>query len=288
MPEDKNPKADSEETIPKKAGRKFRIETQESETETETQATPEMGVEESKSVTSFSQLDTDTTKSADTVEPAAKAPGENKPLDLTKEPETAPLESEQAAEETSSEEIKDWLKDVRPDTTKEVQKSGGELNVKVLFIFLLVLALIGAAVGGVFYYKSNVNKDTSNESNTAPPSVPQTTSAPSPTQAVSATPVPADLSEYKVTVLNGSGIPGTAGTVRSALEEGGFEGVTTGNASSYDFNSTEVSMKENTPEAVFNKIKELLEDNYPIVLSEDNLPENSNYDVVITVGVKKT
>ena len=69
------------------------------------------------------------------------------------------------------------------------------------------------------------------------------------------------------------------------LETIGFKEFTTGNAKSFDFTDTEVAMKVNIEEAVFNKIKQALEANYTVSKS-DPLEDDSKYDIVITIGKK--
>jgi len=143
------------------------------------------------------------------------------------------------------------------------------------------LAVIAAVVGGVIYYRKGV-------SNAPSEATPTTKPEPTSTETTSPTPTEVDLSSYSISILNGSGIPGTAGKVADLLKNAGVKKINTGNASSYDFEATSVSMKKSVPEAVFEKIREVLSKDYAVVKSEDSLEDNSTYDIIIIVGVKKS
>jgi len=93
----------------------------------------------------------------------------------------------------------------------------------------------------------------------------------------------ADLADYKVQVLNGSGTAGEAGVVEGLLEDAGFEGVDTGNADSYDYEDTQVQLKDKTAKAVYTAIEDALSDDYN-VKKGDSLNEDSDFDVVVIVG----
>jgi len=120
------------------------------------------------------------------------------------------------------------------------------------------------------------------------------TPTPTPTP-VSSTPTPTpseimeelDLSEYSVSLLNGSGVPGEAGNAEELLSELEFADIKTGNAESYDYEQTEVSLKKNLPQGVYSKIEAALSETYSISLSETTLDEDSTFDIIIIVGQRK-
>lgn len=265
------------------------------EKEEKTQEEPKPGI------SSFSLLDTpklsveEVNENED--EDEEKTPSEQTPADEKANEEDADAPDEPANPEpspeakpeegkgslSSSDDVKKWLKDIRPDTTQEVEKSGGP-NTKLILLVLLFLLIVGAVVGGVFYYKSKVS--------TAQPQGETLQATPNPT----ATPTPnpeatpgaeLDLSKYALSILNGSGVPGEAGKVDEALKAAGFEDTKTGNADFYDFTTTTVSLKKEVPEAVFKKIKDALSDNYTVEKEGTDLGESSSYDIVIVVGTKK-
>jgi hypothetical protein len=96
-----------------------------------------------------------------------------------------------------------------------------------------------------------------------------------------------DLSEYSVQILNGTGGTGVAAAAKQELDNEGFGDLVTGNASAFDYEETEVALKEDVPGSVFEVIKDALEDKYTVVKSKDEVEEDSDYDVVITVGETK-
>jgi len=266
--------------------------------------TEKLDDQQSKKITSFRQLDSDVKtekeskfgsepKDASSKKEAKTAvlTDIKKDMSVESEPEKTPEKEEEATgkkEKMSSDEVKKWLQDVRPDTSKESEKKS-KPNFKLIFTIAVILLLFGVLIGGVFYYKSNVeDADTENEEETSETT---TVSSPTPTQ----TPAPEeeeeeselDLSKYSSNVLNGSGIAGEAGKVAKLLEDAGFSSPTAGNAGSYDYTTTIISLKENVPDEVYEKIKESLETDYMVEKSDEKLSEDSDYDIKITVGSKK-
>lgn len=223
--------------------------------------------------------------------PVAEVPASVEVVEEVNEtPEASP--TPEAAKETvsvvepksSQDEIKEWLKDVKPDTSKEVEK-GSTFNGKIVLVAIVIVLIVGAIVGGVFYYKKGVtNPKTDDKPQPLPVTVVPTTTEASPTT----TQQEVALKDLKVQVLNGSGKVGEAGVVKTALTKAGFTAgnITTGNASSYNFTDTEVSLKEGISDSVFNDIKKALGENYSVV-QKDNLGASASFDVVITVGKAK-
>ncbi len=191
-------------------------------------------------------------------------------------------ESEKPKSQPSSEEIKKWLEDIRPDTTKEVEKSKG-LNLKPLLAGVFFLFILGLIAGGIIYYTKSMGvKQT--ESIVSKENIETI----SPTLQPTEKPRKLDLKVFKVNILNGSGIKGEAAKVKNILVENGFsdENLTTGNADSYNYKQTIVKLKQNIEEEVFESIKNYLK-NYEVIMSEEKLPENFSFDVVITIGSVK-
>ena len=270
------------------------------EKEEETQEEPKPGI------SSFSLLDTpklsveEVNEDEEEEKEEEKSPSEQTPADEKSEEEQAaaadetdePANPESTPEVkpeadkgslSSSDDVKKWLKDIRPDTTQEVEKSRGP-NTKLILLILLFLLIVGAVVGGVFYYKSKVSTPQPQGETLQATPIPTAMPTPNP----EATPgAELDLSKYALSILNGSGIPGEAGKVDEALKAEGFEDTKTGNADSYDFTTTTVSLKKDVPDAVFEKIKDALSDNYTVEKEGTALGESSSYDIVIFVGTKK-
>jgi len=232
-------------------------------------------------VTSFSQLDASMPK---TDSELADVKPEMLVDDVKTADDSKPTTSENETKESSeqsSEDVKEWLKDIRPDTTKDVEKGGNGFNGKLFFGLLIVFVLLGALAGGLFYYKQQVSPDQKMEEKMEEP-----TSAPT------ATPTPeekVDLTSYSVNVQNGSGVAGQAGVVQDLLVAAGFDEANfkTGNASTYDYTSTEVQVKADVPEAATAAITKALEGSYTVSVAKDNLAASSAYDIVVIVGTKK-
>ena len=247
-------------------------------------------------VSSFSQLDSpppsppeekyslkDASKKDKTSEVEEVDEEKNISEDTEEETEKTPPAEESSAEDKpkkeqiSSDEVKEWLKEVRPDTTREVEKGRGPGG-KIIALILIILLVLGVIVGGMLYFQKGVSQ----------PQVQEETPTAIPTE--SETPTPAeeeevDLTEIKISILNGSGIVGEAGKVKDFLIENGFseEKIQTGNADSYDYEDVSISLKAEMSEVVIDAIEESLSI-YEIKISEDELQDNSTFDVVIIVG----
>jgi hypothetical protein len=152
-------------------------------------------------------------------------------------------------------------------------------------LILAVVAFSGVIVGGIIYFNSKVSKTPPAEEKVevvAPPAEekPEEREEVAEEEEVS-------LADYSVRVLNGSGIPGESSKVKDTLSDAEFEDIDTGNADSYDYEQTEVSLKEGTPEAVYTAIEEALSGQYDVVKSETTLDEDSSFNVIVIVGTRK-
>lgn len=154
---------------------------------------------------------------------------------------------------------------------------------KIIVILALTLIIGGIIAGGVMVYRGSQGKTpVSIKKNPSP----TPTQIPKPTEAPTPTPVKkVDLSKYKIQVLNGSGVVGAAGEIKTLLEKEGAKSVATDNADSYDNKNTEIRFKKEVKEEVFIKLKEILS-NYTVV-KKDTLSTSSDYDIVIIIGTKK-
>ena len=170
-----------------------------------------------------------------------------------------------------------------------IPESGGN-GKKLIFVFIIALLIGGGAVAG-FFYVANPYKPTTSPESPAQTATSETTS-PTPiatereTATSSATQTPADLSSFKMQILNGSGTAGEAGVVRDLLKTEGFTQFEVGNADTYDFTTTEVHLVPTVPNDVFEKIKKSLTAYGYTVDEKDVLPESSSYHVVIMVGTR--
>lgn len=94
-----------------------------------------------------------------------------------------------------------------------------------------------------------------------------------------------NLAEYRIEVLNGSGITGAASKLRDVLTTDGFKVLSAGNADKSDYTDTIISAKKNVNSAYLEKLKENLNKTYTSVIdSKTSVPESSEADVIITIG----
>src|SRR3990172_12343766 len=180
----------------------------------------------------------------------------------------------------STEEAKKWLKGVSPEIETEGAGEKGS-KLKIIVIILAVAVILGIIAGGFYYYRSRVSKRV--EAPTPTPTPVSSTPTPTPSEIMEEL----DLSEYSVSLLNGSGVPGEAGNAEELLSELEFADIKTGNAESYDYEQTEVSLKKNLPQGVYSKIEAALSETYNVSLSETTLDEDSTFDIIIIVGQRK-
>ncbi len=111
------------------------------------------------------------------------------------------------------------------------------------------------------------------------------TPTPSPTPEPTATPTPTPEPErdtLRIRVLNGSGTPGLAGEVRDLLRDAGYSDIVTGNADSFDFETTEIQLKEEREE-FFEVLQSDISEN-ATVEDFNELDEDDAADAVIIVG----
>ncbi len=158
-------------------------------------------------------------------------------------------------------------------------------------IGILVVLILGGIVGAIIFLRNRSQEpqvvSPSPLAIPAPTPAPEPTPLPSPSPSSSPSPSPklsTLLKGYKIQVLNGSGVPGAASKVVKLLEAEGATGVEAGNASSYNYETTEVSLKADSPTTLFSTIKNALV-GYSVVKGKD-LESTSKFDVVITVGAK--
>lgn len=111
----------------------------------------------------------------------------------------------------------------------------------------------------------------------------QPTVTPTAVPVPTATPTPEiKKEELKIKILNGSGTPGKASEVRTAMRDAGFADIVTGNADEFNFDITEIAVKKGN-EYLYPTIKESLAD-YVTGIKETVLDEKETADVVVTVG----
>jgi hypothetical protein len=153
---------------------------------------------------------------------------------------------------------------------------------KLVGLFVLAFALTTAAIFGL----SRLNLDGINLSAmTSRLSFTQPTPTPAPTAVPTNTPTPTpepDRESLRVKVLNGSGTAGKASDVKAILSEAGYTDILTGNADSFDYEKTEIQLKEDSA-LYFEVLKADLQE-YAQVVQGDPLDEDEAADAVVIIG----
>lgn len=151
---------------------------------------------------------------------------------------------------------------------------------KFIFIGLIIFVVLGVIAGGIFVYKRAMGKK-----ETAPV-VPKVSPSPTSVETPEASPAPEIKREdLKLQVLNGSGVAGAAGEAKELLEGLGYQNIETGNADSYDYEETEISIKEDK-EDYLEMLRDDLADKYTLSTESATLEEESEFDAVVIIGSK--
>ena len=197
---------------------------------------------------------------------------ESSPKSQTKE-ETREQEAVQIEEAPKKEESVD----VAPSSVSE--SDGEDEKPNYLWIIVPTALLVGALVGGLITYFSGISKPV--ETLATPTPVATSTPVSSPT------PVTTDLkrSDVKLQVLNGSGVSGLAGKVKTYLEGLGYKDVATGNADSSDYAQTELQVKD-SKKSFSDLVSKDLSKDYTVSSSIKTLNSSNKYDIIITLGKK--
>ncbi|KKS95061.1 MAG: Cell envelope-related transcriptional attenuator [Microgenomates group bacterium GW2011_GWC1_43_13] len=148
-----------------------------------------------------------------------------------------------------------------------------------LWIIIPGIFLLGAILGGIVFYQKGVNRN--QEEVATPSSSPINSAAPSPSPVKSE-----DLTRYTVNILNGSGIAGEAGKVKTLLTTAGFKVGTTGNASTYDYTKTVIKAKSTVDASYISALSAALGKTYAVdtVQSLENVSTDT---VQVIVGSSK-
>lgn len=164
---------------------------------------------------------------------------------------------------------KDTIKDaLKLRETEEHKKIGLLDKTSKVFIVTYGLFLAGFLFLGYVYFKDKAQNQTKNkeisEARFEPTYTPEL-----------------NLSEYDIRILNGSGIPGEAKKVADILKTKGFINIDIGDADTYDFQETEVSLKDDVASELFEILKSTLP---TFSLKKTESLKDSSYDVLIIVG----
>lgn len=182
-----------------------------------------------------------------------------------------------AGEVINSEAVKE-----EPVKVKEETKPQKDSSFNILWMLIPGMLLLGLLIGGIFAYIFGIQKisdtkktDTSENQNiTVEPTVSPTAK---PTASSSA-----NLSKYKIKILNGSGIKGEAGKVQTLVEAAGFSVLSAGNAATYDYTKTQITIKTGIDPDFISSLVETLKKDYQ--LEDTKTVSSQTNDVTVIVG----
>lgn len=150
-----------------------------------------------------------------------------------------------------------------------------------LLIIIPGILLLGALLGGVYFYEKSVNVNPESSATPTESISPESTVAPSASPAAKL-----DLTKYPINVQNGSGIPGTAGSAKDLLTKAGFKVSTTGNADNYDYTDTIIKTKSDVPKDFITKLTTTLSGTYSVGKAQ-TLDASGSAEVVVIIGSSK-
>ncbi|MBL7159117.1 pilus assembly protein PilM [Candidatus Microgenomates bacterium] len=177
-------------------------------------------------------------------------------------------------EEEKPEEIKEQEKPEKKSVFSRFL--GGLLRLKWLLVIIIVSLLTFSGI--YFFVKKPSVKETEEQADTTSPTVQPATEEDEPTPTTEIA-----RKDFKIKILNGSGIAGKAGEVAEILEGLGYEIVETGNADSFDYEETVIQVKEEK-EGLFSDLTNDLKDDYTVSSEKNLLPEEEGVDAVVIVG----
>jgi hypothetical protein len=178
-----------------------------------------------------------------------------------------------------------YMKDEIPFSDFPVYTEKSRSGSKLFVIFLIIILLIGGAVGGLYFLgksqKSELNAASTPTNATAPTEIPQ------PTASISASLTPADSSasakldrsKLSVSVLNGSGVRGAANSTASTLRNLGYAVGATGNAERFNYTGVTILIKK-----VKSNYTDLIKKDLEVDGAEVIVDETIATDAVVIIG----
>ena len=163
-----------------------------------------------------------------------------------------------------------------------IRRDGGSKNMnwKLILMIIFVLLVGSIAVGAYLAWQkfpTRINSENVEKTTPTPLTVqPEASPAVAKEETIK-------LEDYKVQVLNGSGVAGRAGEVKEKLIKAGFETVEAKNAERFDYLGVTLQTKTGTPTKVLETITPLLGVNITTTTGT-TLPSTSEFDVILTLG----
>ena len=223
-------------------------------------------------------LETDVSQSEETV-----GEGENRSAPQVVEvvdeqsEETSPTPEQTETSELPQEQ-KEVVEDLFQEEVSQVPSSisrGENGSRKKTWVWALVVIGIALLVGGGLIWVVRGRGG-----------LPSLGASPTPTPTVVPTPTPSTelkREDLTIQVLNGGGVAGTAGQMKTLLEEKGYTVSDVGNTEQYTYDETEIHVKADK-EAYLALLTQDLSGEYTIGSSSAELDEDVSYDARIIVG----
>ena len=166
-------------------------------------------------------------------------------------------------------------------TVQEIASSDNEkVGPSPLMIILPGILLLGALLGGIFFYQKRISSTPSENTEPITEEVVATeTASPTPKAEL-------DLAKFKISVLNGGGTPGEAGKAKTLLETAGFTVSSTANAKDYSFTKTIIGAKSTVDKGFLDALSTALGKTY-VVGTNETIATSSADSVVVTIGSSK-
>ena len=153
-----------------------------------------------------------------------------------------------------------------------------------ILVGLVVLFCLGIIGGGIFVYQKTLKNKKDKEAAVPTPTPFSTPSEITPTEEALPSPTPKiSRADLKIKILNGTGVPGTAGEGAELLEKLGWQGIKTGNADNFNYQKTVIQIKE-SKKAYFDLLKGDLSSKYTLEEKPQPLSEDDKFDAVVILG----
>ncbi|OGD86841.1 hypothetical protein A2164_01365 [Candidatus Curtissbacteria bacterium RBG_13_35_7] len=147
---------------------------------------------------------------------------------------------------------------------------------KLFWIVLPVILIIGALIGGVFIYRAGTIKTETVQEEQSP--------IPAPTENAQISPAPElKRADLKLQIQNGRGVVGVAAEAQQFLEGLGYTDIEIGNAGSYNYEKTEISIKKDKKN-YFDLLREDLSKKYLPLEKAEILDIESEFDAIVIIG----
>lgn len=169
--------------------------------------------------------------------------------------------------------------EVKEEPKKEQpEKKPSPNNFNIMWILIPGILLLGLLMGGIFAYYRGISR-LNNLTSTPTPT--PFSAIPTPTPATNKT----NLTKYSIKVLNGSGIAGEAGKVKTLLENAGFKVASAANAKTYDYEKTEISTKQGIETDFIQALVSALGKAYQ--MADPTTSATQSASIIVTVGSLK-